>query len=139
MEDSARQDSNPLGKYDRKQYFALPKQPTPANEPPGDYQGVTELRGGRSSGRFNIVDKMGTSYGCSYAHLIEWIFTPPAIITLMTTTRLFIIEGQNIEKIESLLLEGKLVSLREFNPTIHQKPDDPTSVIIETLSIQDQV
>lgn len=138
MEDKPKQETNPMGKYERKQYFALPKQPTPANEPPGHYQAVTELRGGRPSGWFHIIDREGVSYGCSYAHLIEWIMTPPTMITLMTTTRLFIIEGQNIEKIQSLLLEGKLVALREFNSAIHLNPDDGNAVIIETITIQDQ-
>lgn len=138
MPDNPKPKSDALDKYERKQYFALPKQSVPANEPPGDYQATTELRGNRGSGRFHIVDKTGVSYGCNYAQLIEWIYTPPSMITIMTTTRLFIIEGQNIEKIESLLLDGRLLTLREFNSAIHIKPDDAQAVIIESIDIQDQ-
>ena len=141
MADNLKQDSNVLDKYERKQYYALPKQPPPANQPPGEYQAISELRGGRASGRFHIVDKNGVSYGCNYAHLIEWIFSPPSTITLMTTTRLFVIEGEHIERIEELLLDGKLVTLREFNATIHIKPNEPNepdSVVITSIEIQDQ-
>lgn len=131
--------TNLLSKYSGKPYPQLEKKQAPElvkTEAEG-YQAVIELKRGSRSPRFKIVDGKGISYGCSYAHLLDWVFQPPTLLTLNTATRIFNIEGKNLEIIERLLMEERVKELREFNPRLHSKPDEEMA-IIEKIEIASQ-
>lgn len=102
-----------------------------------EYLAVVELKRGTRSPRFKIVDGKGISYGCSYAHLLDWIFQPPALLTINTATRIFIIEGKNLEMVEKLLMEERVKELYEFNPSLHVRPEKET-VFIEKIQVSTQ-
>lgn len=129
-----------LSKYSGTPYPPLEKtQPSPelVKTESENYQAVVELKRGTRSPRFKIVDGKGISYGCSYAHLLDWTFQPPALLTLNTATRIFTIEGKNLETIERLLMEERVKELHEFNPKLNTKPDGEMA-IIEKIEIASQ-
>lgn len=134
-----KQGGNPMGKYERKVYHALPNKPEQAaNEPPGEYQGIEQAKGGKAIGWIQVITADAIIYGVGYSQIIEWVFTPPSTITVLTSTRLFIIEGTNIERLIKSLQERKLTTIREFNEALHLKPKEEDAVFIESISIQQQ-
>lgn len=119
----------------RKEYPPLQKpvqEGTPKLIEP--YQAIEDSKGRRAS-RFKIVDKTGKSYGCSYAHLISWIYEPSSLITLTISDKIFAIEGKNLGKIEKLLLDEKIKVLTEFNANRHKKPTAQNEVVIENIIV----
>ena len=99
------------------------------------YSAFEEFKG-RKSPRFRIVDLDGKSYGCSYAHLIEWVFHPPALLTLTTASRVFNIQGKHLDRIEQLLMEEKIKELHVFNTQKHKAPP-PKKPLIESLEVME--
>lgn len=134
--------TSPLKKYSGKPYPPLEKvvpKPELAETERESYLAVIEQKRGTGSPRFKIVDEKGISFGCSYVHLLDWVFVPPDLLTLTTSTRIFIIEGKNLEGIERLLLEERVKELRAFNPMLHSIPDKAEPLpIIERLEIREQ-
>ncbi len=112
----------------RKPYPALAP---PVAVGPQDYRALVEQK---RSPRFRIVDRKGFSYGCGYAHLIGWLFSPPDLLTIQTTTQIFTIEGKLLDKIELALLDERLRELNEYSPERHHKPEEGEP-IIERLTI----
>jgi hypothetical protein len=125
-----------ISKYGGKPYAPL-KAPVPqseASEAKGEYKALVESgRAGRNT-RFRIVDRNGNSYGSGYAHLMGWLFTPPDVLTINTTTHIFTIEGQGLEEIERALMDEKIRELREYNAKTHTLTGEEKTVI-EKLEI----
>lgn len=131
MENTPKQDL--LSKYGGKSFAPL-QPPTGQNEAAEktEYEGLTEYtRAGRNN-RFRIIDASGTSYGFGYAHLVGWVFTPPAMLTLNTSTHICTIEGKGLAEIDRALLDEKVKELRAYNPTFHTLQED-TKTVIEKL------
>lgn len=131
MENTSKQDL--ISKYGGKSFAPL-QPPTGQNEAAEktEYEGLTEYtRAGRNN-RFRVVDSNGTSYGFGYAHLVGWMFTPPAMLTLNTSTHICTIEGRGLEEIDRALLDEKVKELRAYNPAFHTLKED-TKTVIEKL------
>ena len=130
-----------LNKFGRKPYPALAK-PDPEDLPEdphtGDYRGLIEHRGKRGNPRFRVIDRKGNSYGCGYAYLLGWYFTPPDTLTIYTTTHVFTMQGDNLQKVEDSLMREKVESLCAFNPSKDKKPD-AGEVCITQLSVIDRM
>jgi hypothetical protein len=95
-----------------------------------DYRALVEnkQRAG-STPRFRVVDRKGISYGCGYAHLLGWMYTPPDLLTLQTTTHIFTLEGKHLDKIEAAFMEEKVRELHEFNQEYHKPPEEGEPLI----------
>jgi hypothetical protein len=131
MENTPKQDL--LSKYGGKNFAPL-QPPMGQNEATEktEYEGLTEYtRAGRNN-RFRVIDKEGTSYGFGYAYLVEWVFTPPAMLTFNTSTHICTIEGRGLEEIDRALLDEKVKELRAYNPLKHTLSED-TKTVIEKL------
>ena len=102
-----------------------------------DYDAFKESKRGKYF-RIRIIDANGISYGFSYNHLLDWMLTPPDILSLTTATRTFIIEGKQVKKIENALMEERIYELHVFNPDKHKMPDKEKP-IIEKLTIDEPV
>jgi len=99
-----------------------------------EYEGMVEYgRSGRNP-RFRIIDGKGNSYGSGYAHLMGWLFTPPDVLTIHTTTHIFTFQGKGLAEIERALMDEKIKELREYNPGTHTMPEEPKT-IIEKLEV----
>lgn len=126
---------DPLGNYERKPYPSLEKKealPQLVKEQT-DYKAF-ETFASRKSVRFRIIDENGKSYGCSYAHLLDWVCEPPTLLTLTTATRIFTFKGKQLHLIEKALMEDKVKEIHVFNPDQH-KPVVGNKPIIEELTI----
>jgi hypothetical protein len=133
MENTSKEDL--IAKYSgSKKVFAPLQPPAPQNEPTekNEYQAFFRHDKAGRNNRFRIIDKNGTSYGCGYAYLIGWVFTPPAMLTINTSTHICTIEGRGLEEIDRALLDEKVKELREYNPLKHTLSDD-TKTVIEKL------
>lgn len=119
-----------FGPLTKSQPVATP-QPSDDTDAPGDgsYRGLIKYRGRRSSSRFRIVDRKGVSYGCGYAYMLGWLFTPPATLSIQTTTHQFIFGGTNLHVIEDALLREVVMELREFRPGEDTLPPEGEPVI----------
>ena len=128
-----------LKKYTSKPYPPLRKvEDSPVLiKDENEYQAVVETKRGGRSLRFRIVDKDGVSYGCSYAHLLDWIFNPPNLLTLNTSSRIFTLEGKNLQLIERLLMEERIKEIHEYNPKLHTSPENGAA-LIEKMEISQQ-
>lgn len=131
MENTPKEDL--IAKYSGGKPYAPLQPPVPQTPPTEkvDYEGLTLHSKGRSN-RFRIIDKEGTSYGCGYAYLIGWVFTPPSMLTINTSTHICTIEGRGLEEIDRALLEERVKDLRAYNPKLHTLLED-TKVVIENL------
>jgi hypothetical protein len=134
MENEQKEDL--IGKYSGKPFQPLQAPASQQAAEAVDYEGLVEYgRSGRNP-RFRIIDGKGNSYGSGFAHLMGWLFTPPDVLTLQTTTHIFTIEGKGLAEIERALMDEKIKELREYNPTIHRLPEEPKTIIekIEVVS-----
>lgn len=125
-----------LEKYTRQPYPALVKPTAPAPEPQeGEYKGlVKHIQKSGHNPRFRIIDRNGNIYGCGYAYLLGWFYTPPDTLTIQTTTHVFTLTGKSLKSIEEALLDEDMRELREYNPAKHTMPADGEPVI-EKLTI----
>lgn len=124
-----------LNKYGGKTFAPL-KPPAGQNEPSEkqEYQALIEYtRAGRNN-RFRIVTRNGDSLGFAYAFLIGWVFSPPNLLTLNTTTHTLAIQGRGLEEIDRALLDEKLKELREYAPQTHTLSGDE-KIVIERLEV----
>lgn len=131
MENTPKEDL--IGKYSGKTF--APLQPPVPQTPPtekAEYEGLTQYNKAGRNNRFRIIDKEGTSYGCGYAYLIGWVFTPPSMLTINTSTHICTIEGRGLEDIERALLDERVKDLRAYNPKLHTLLED-AKVVIEKL------
>lgn len=137
-ETGASSDKNDLlKKYTRQPYPALVKpEPVETEEnEDGRYRALVQHMEKRGNApRFRIIDRRGHIYGCGYAYLLGWFYTPPETLSIQTTTHLFTLTGQNLDKIEQALLREKVKDLREFHPGQDQKPE-PNEPIITALTV----
>ncbi|GAB2517075.1 hypothetical protein [Spirosoma aerophilum] len=125
-----------LKKYTRQAYPALVK-PAPNSEPneteeneDGQYRALVQHMEKRGNApRFRIIDRRGHIYGCGYAYLLGWFYTPPETLSIQTTTHVFTLTGKGLEKIEQSLLREKVKELREFHPGQDQEPDAGQPII----------
>lgn len=120
-------------KYTRTPYPSLVKpEPTEADETnEGKYRAFVEHREKKgNTPRFRIIDRKGQYYGCGYAYLLGWFFSPPETLSIYTTTHIFILTGKGLEKIEDALMREKIHQLREFNPATDEMPTDGETVIL---------
>jgi len=124
-----------LNQYSNKQEYPPLENPTSDSTPRliEDYKAIEDSKSRRVS-RFRIIDKDGKSYGCSYAHLISWIYQPSSLLTLTISDKIFTLEGKNLGKIEKLLVDEKVSVLREFNANRHKAPTAQNEVVIENIS-----
>lgn len=122
-----------LSKYGGKVYPPLEKTPPQLIKEKSEYHAFEEYKS-RKSSRFRIVDADGKSYGYSYAHLIDWVFDPPTLLVITTSSRIFTIKGKNLGRIEQLLMEDKIKELCAFIDKKH-KPPAVNKAIIETIEI----
>jgi hypothetical protein len=141
MENKPKEDL--ISKYAAGKPYPPLTPPTAKNEDSEktEYEGLTEYtRAGRNN-RFRIIDANGTSYGCGYAYLVSWIFTPPAMLTLNTSTHICTIEGQGLEEIDRALLDEKVKELRAYNPALHTLKEGIKTIIekLEFVSRTDLV
>lgn len=132
-----------LSKFNRTPYPALSKELGEQSTPQLvkdkiDYKAVIEQKRAARTPRFRVVLKDGTSYGCAYAHLIEWVYAPPHTLTLTTGSRIFVITGKYLKAIEGFLLEEKVKALHEFNPIKHQPVGDKLPLIEEITLVEHQ-
>ncbi len=116
----------------KKEYPPLERTATLVKAPE-DYSAVEDTKRNRST-RFRIIDEEGKSYGCSYSYLISWVYEPSTLITLTISDKVFLIEGQNLGKIDRLLLDEKVKTLRVFNP-LHHKPAAKGETLIERITV----
>lgn len=126
-----------LKKYTRQPYPALVK-PEPAEAEESEengYRALVEHREKKgNSPRFRIIDRKGVIYGCGYAYLLGWLYSPPETLSIYTTTHSFILTGRGLDKIEAALMREKVKQLREF----HLSQDDMPGLgepLIERLEI----
>lgn len=134
-------------KKDLLEKYASRKPPYPALVKPdqedlpedphtGDYRGLIEHRGKRgNTPRFRIIDRKGNSYGCGYAYLLGWYFTPPDTLTIYTTTHVFTLNGDHLQRVEDSLMREKIESLCAFNPSRDKKPEAGEVCITQLLVI----
>lgn len=99
-----------------------------------EYRALLEYGSTKRSTRFRIIDSKGVSHGCGYAFLIGWIFNPPDVLTINTTTHSFTLEGRGLAEIERLLMDEKIKELCEYNPKTHVLTGEEKTVI-ERLEI----
>lgn len=120
----------------RKQYAPLVRPAAPVAKTQEDYRGLVEQKQRAGSNpRFRIIDRKGFSYGCGYAYLLGWLYSPPDLITIQTTTHVFSIEGQNLDKIELALMDEKLRELHEYSPERHNAPEEGEP-LLERIAIK---
>jgi hypothetical protein len=130
-----------LKKYTRQPYPALVK-PAPNAEsdetdenPDGRYRALVQHMEKRGNApRFRIIDRRGHIYGCGYAYLLGWLYTPPETLSIQTTTHVFTLTGKGLKIIEQSLLREKVKELQEFHPGQDQEPE-PGQPIITSLTI----
>lgn len=134
MEEKQTKKEDLIAKYSGKPFPPL-QAPTGFESAETDrYEGMAEYsRPGRNP-RFRIIDGKGISYGSGYAYLMGWMFTPPDILTIQTTTHVFTIEGKGLAEIERALMDEKVKELREYIPKIHILPED-AKIVIEKIEI----
>lgn len=131
--------------YARPRFGALTKSKPVEREPAddsdepedGSYRALIKYRGRKSSPRFRIVDRRGVSYGCGYAYMLGWLYTPPDTLSIQTTTHLFTIGGTGMKVIEDALLREVVLELREFNPGQDTAPPNGEPMI-DHLEIVDR-
>ena len=129
MENEQQPKKDLIAKYGGKPYQPLQSPEAQKSAEEEEYAGLVEYsRSGRNP-RFRIVDRKGNSYGSGYAHLMGWLFTPPDILVINTTTHIFTIEGRGLEEIERSLMDEKIRELREYNPLTHKLTGDEKTVI----------
>lgn len=116
-------------------YPALVPPASPTGSGAEDYRALVEhkQRAGNNP-RFRIVDRKEFSYGCGYAHLLGWLYSPPDLLTIQTSTHIFTIEGRNLDKIELALMDEKVKELHEFSPEQHIAPEEGEP-LIESLAV----
>lgn len=95
-----------------------------------------EPSGNRRGSRFRIVDEKGKSYGCAYAHLLDWVFDPDGLLTLTTATRIFTFKGKHLAAIEKALMDEKIRALFVFNDKQY-KPVTSGRPVIEEMMVQE--
>lgn len=126
-----------MGKYERPVYQKLPdRPPVAANEGPSAYEAMKLTKGGKRSGSIRVIDGEGVSYAFAAHQVVEWIFTPPKMLTLTTSARMFMIEGKNIERVIDALCDGRVSILRQFISTKHKMPAEAEEVVISQIEVQ---
>ncbi len=128
-----------ISKYKNEPYPPLEKKankPVPKLVTEDEYKAFEEFKS-RKSARFRIVDTDRKSYGCSYAHLLDWVYSPPTLLTLTTATRIFTFQGKNLGRLEQLLMEDKIKEIFVFDKNRHKQPAS-NMPIIEELTITEQ-
>lgn len=138
MMDMNDKNENPLGQYEEKPPYPplSSKEQMPKLVKTLEEYKAFEPFGNRRAARFRIVDSDGKSYGCSYAHLLDWMFDPPALLTITTTTRIFTFKGMNLRAIEKALMDEKIKEIFVYNATIHKEPVKGKP-IIEELTVME--
>lgn len=138
MENTQTKRADVLEKFSGSAPFAPLKPPrSEKSTETAEYQALVEnTRPGRMA-RFRIVDAKGNSYGSGYAYLMGWLYTPPDILVINTTTHIFTLEGQGLEEIERALMDEKVRELREYNPLTH-KLTGIERTVLERLEVQNR-
>lgn len=98
------------------------------------YTAFSAVKGQRRLLRFRIVDARGVSYGVGYAYMVNWMFTPPDVLSIETTTHIFVIEGRGLAELEGMLMEEKLREVRAFNKLHHALPPE-TEPLVESIEV----
>lgn len=131
---------NLLDKYTKPAYPKLVKpDPAATNDEEEDngngvYAALVKTREKKASTpRFRIVDRNGQMFGCGYAYLLGWMFSPPETLSIYTTTHAFILTGRNLSVIEKALLREKVEQLREFNPDKDTLPPEGEPLILSMI------
>ena len=66
--------------------------------------------------------------------MIGWIFSPPNLLTLTTTTHTLAIQGKGLEEIDRALLDEKVKELREYAAQTHSLSGDE-KIMIDHLEV----
>lgn len=135
MEENKKEDL--ITKYSRKPYAQLARPIATESKEKSTYQALVENPRPSRISRFKIVDGKGISYGCGYSYLIGWLFTPPDILTIHTTTHTFTIHGKGLDEIERSLMDEKLKELHQFNEQKHILTQDE-KIKIELIKVADR-
>ena len=111
-----------LGMSDNKKGFLEqyggqidPNNPDADESDDGTYKALKQYRG-KKGARFHIIDHRGHIFGCGYAYLLGWYYSPPDTLSIYTTAQQFILSGEGMEIIEQAFLREAVMELREFNP-----------------------
>ena len=100
------------------------------------YPGAETFKGSQKGSYLRLIDKQGNFDMHAYGHIIECTYRD-GFFTIVTTSRSYILSGQNLPKIADLIDERKLKALHEYHPQRHQKPDS-SAVIIDEISRADE-
>lgn len=101
-----------------------------------EYQAMEDVKGRNNTRRFRIISNDGKSYGCAYAHLIDWEYDRVnSYLTLTIGGKVFTLEGKNLGKIETYLMDEKVKALRQFNPKAHKAPAK-NEILIERIEVE---
>ncbi len=119
-----------LGKYTNKKAPTLPLQDTSTfTKSKVPYQAFNKAK---VTERFKIYDHNGNFDLYNYGHLLEISFRDGRLL-ITTTTRIFILDGNNLSQIAELLGDRKIGSIYEFNADKHEAPIEPNAPIIESI------
>lgn len=125
-----------------EKYASPPKPPYPALVKPAprsddeqeneaaNYQALIKHREKKGhTPRFRVIDRQGQIFGCGYAYLLGWLYTPPGTLSIYTTTHAFILTGKHLTTIEKALMRENVEQLREFNPKTDLLPAEGEPLI----------
>jgi len=67
---------------------------------------------------------------------LNWDYDVPSytMITLTVSSKIIILRGKNLLKLEALLLDKKIRKITEFNPEHHKKPPE-NAILIEKIEV----
>ena len=97
------------------------------------YAAIETYKGSAKGTLFRIVDAKGNFDFYSFTHIVEGSYRDD-MLTLTTTSRVFVLSGKNLAHIAEQISERKLKALYEFNTEKHVKPDDENAVFIESIT-----
>ena len=109
----------------------LPSQQVPQLLKP--YPGAETFKGSQKGSTIRLVDRKGGFNMHPYSHVIECSFRN-GFFTIITTSRSYILSGQNLHKIADLIDERKLKALHEYHQEKYQQPDKG-SIVIEEIAL----
>jgi hypothetical protein len=114
----------------RQPYPELQKQPLPTLIP--QKREYRAYKPHKASERFALYDGDGGFDFYSYGHLIECSYRH-GILTLVTTTRSFVLSGKNLDKLGDMLMDRKIRSLHVYNPDLETLEAQKDEVVIEAM------
>ncbi len=97
------------------------------------YKAVVKFLSNENTDRFRIIDAAGNIDFYSYNHLIEGSYRDGQL-TLVTSSRSFVLSGRNLDQVIDQLTEQKVKALCAFAEGLHEPVSDPKEVFIEGIA-----